>query len=183
MLSSGWELSNNARTWTINLRQNIPWHGDNGDFSSADVIHSLERAVDPEVSVFSYIARFPQLDGTPGSTVQSIEAVDDHSVRFEIDFPYVRLFKALAGSEGLFMTSKKHFDKVGADGYSTDPVGTGPYDVQGVQVGRIQPLGSCRLRPLPGEPGIPGTSVDLCRRRGHPLRDVTNRRSSHYRCG
>ena len=67
MLASGWELSNNARTWTINLRQDIPWHGDNGDFSSADVIHSLERAVDPEVSVFSYIARFPQLDGTPGS--------------------------------------------------------------------------------------------------------------------
>ena len=128
MLASGWELSNNARTWTINLRQDIPWHGDNGDFSSADVIHSLERAVDPEVSVFSYIARFPQLDGTPGSIVQSIEAVDDHSVRFEIDFPYVRLFKALAGSEGLFMTSKEHFDKVGADGYSTDPVGTGPYE-------------------------------------------------------
>ena len=128
MLSNGWDLSNNARTWTINLRQNIPWHGDNGDFSSADVIHSLKRAVDPEVSAFSYISRFPQLDGTPGSTVQSIEAVDDHSVRFEIDFPYVRLFKALAGSEGLFMTSKEHFDKVGADGYSTDPVGTGPYE-------------------------------------------------------
>ena len=128
MLSSGWDLSNNAMTWTINLRQNVPWHGGNGSFSSADVIHSLERAVNPEVSSFSYISRFPQLDGTPGSIVQDIEATDDHSVKFEIDFPYVRLFKALAGSEGLFMTSKTHFDNVGADGYSTDPVGTGPYE-------------------------------------------------------
>ena len=47
MLSSGWELSNNAMTWTVNLRQNVPWHGENGNFSSADVIHSLAASGQP----------------------------------------------------------------------------------------------------------------------------------------
>ena len=127
MLASGWDISSDAKTWTINLREDVPWHRNQGEFTSKDVIHSLERAVDPEISVFPYISRFPQSDGSPGSIVQNIEAVGDHAVKFELYFAYIRLFKALAGSEGLFITSKDYFDTAGADAYATDPVGTGPY--------------------------------------------------------
>ena len=127
MLASGWDISSDAKTWTINLREDVPWHRGQGEFTSKDVIHSLQRAVDPEISVFPYISRYPQHDGSPGGIVLNMEAVGDHAVRFDLAFAYVRLFKALAGSEGLFITSKDYFDTAGADGYATNPVGTGPY--------------------------------------------------------
>ncbi len=66
-------------------------------------------------------------DGTAGQVVDRIVAEGDDMVRFDLVGPYTRLHKAVAGSEGLFMTSKDHFDSVGEDGYRTDPVGTGPY--------------------------------------------------------
>ena len=66
-------------------------------------------------------------DGTAGQVVDRIVTEGDDMVRFDLVGPYIRLHKAVAGSEGLFMTSKDHFDSVGEDGHRTDPVGTGPY--------------------------------------------------------
>ena len=127
MLAIGWEMSTDAKTWTIKLREGVRWHDDHGEFTSKDVVHSLHRAVNTEDSAFPYIGRFPQLDGSPGRIVENVEAVGDYKVRFDLAFPYVRLFKALSGSEGLFITSKDHFDSVVEEAVGSDPVGTGPY--------------------------------------------------------
>ena len=126
MLATEWSVGEDARSWTFKLREGIPWHGIGSDFSAQDVIHSFNRT-HAKVSVHSYRSRWPLPDGTAGQVVGSITAVGDNEVRFDMVGPYTRLHKAVAGSEGLFMTSKDYFDLVGEDGYRDNPVGTGPY--------------------------------------------------------
>ena len=129
MLASGWEVSTDARTWTFELREGVPWHWDHGEFMSKDVIHSLHRAVNAEVSEFPHKDRFPQQDGSPGRIVERVETIGDYKIRFDLAVPYVRLFKALSGSEGLFITSKEYFESAGgAANYANNPIGTGPYE-------------------------------------------------------
>ncbi len=126
MLANEWSVGENAMTWTFKLREDIPWHGIGSNFGAQDVIHSFDRT-HARVSVHSYRSRWPLPDGTAGQVVGSITAVGDNEVRFDLTGPYTRLHKAVAGSEGLFMTSKSYFDLVGEDGYRDNPVGTGPY--------------------------------------------------------
>ena len=126
MLATDWTIGENAKTWSFKLREGVPWHGTDSEFSSQDVIHSFNRT-HAKVSVHSYRSRWPLPDGTSGQIVEKIVAEGDDTIRFDLAGPYTRLHKAVAGSEGLFMTSKDHFDSVGEDGYRTDPVGTGPY--------------------------------------------------------
>ena len=126
MLATEWSVGEDARSWTFTLREDIPWHGIGTNFSAQDVIHSFDRT-HARVSVHSYRSRWPTPDGAAGQVVGSITAVGDHEVRFDMVGPYTRLHKAVAGSEGLFMTSKSYFDLVGEDGYRDNPVGTGPY--------------------------------------------------------
>ncbi len=126
MLATEWSVGENARSWTFKLREGVPWHGIGSDFSAQDVIHSFNRT-HAKVSVHSYRSRWPTPDGAAGQVVGSITAVGDNEVIFDMVGPYTRLHKAVAGSEGLFMTSKSYFDLVGEDGYRDNPVGTGPY--------------------------------------------------------
>ena len=126
MLATEWTVGEDARSWTFKLREGIPWHGIGSNFSAQDVIHSFNRT-HAKVSVHSYRSRWPTPDGAAGQVVGSITAVGDNEVRFDMVGPYTRLHKAVAGSEGLFMTSKSYFDLVGEDGYRDNPVGTGPY--------------------------------------------------------
>jgi peptide/nickel transport system substrate-binding protein len=126
MLATEWSVGEDARSWTFKLREGVPWHGIGTNFSAQDVIHSFNRT-HAKVSVHSYRSRWPLPDGTAGQVVGSITAVGDNEVRFDMVGPYTRLHKAIAGSEGLFMSSKSYFDLVGEDGYRDNPVGTGPY--------------------------------------------------------
>ena len=126
MLATEWTVGEDARSWTFKLREGIPWHGIGSNFSAQDVIHSFNRT-HAKVSVHSYRSRWPTPDGAAGQVVGSITAVGDNEVRFDMVGPYTRLHKAVAGSEGLFITSKDYFDLVGEDGYRDNPVGTGPY--------------------------------------------------------
>ena len=126
MLATEWTVGEDARSWTFKLREGIPWHGIGSNFSAQDVIHSFNRT-HAKVSVHSYRSRWPTPDGAAGQVVGSITAAGDNEVRFDMVGPYTRLHKAVAGSEGLFITSKDYFDLVGEDGYRDNPVGTGPY--------------------------------------------------------
>ncbi|MCC7428192.1 MAG: polyamine ABC transporter substrate-binding protein [Alphaproteobacteria bacterium] len=42
-LAERWESSPDRKVWTFHLRRGVRWHGDFGEFSSADVLFSLER--------------------------------------------------------------------------------------------------------------------------------------------
>jgi peptide/nickel transport system substrate-binding protein len=113
-LATEWKLQGQT-TWTFKLRPGVKWH--NGDaFSAADAKWSLERTYDP-----AHKTRV----NTVFSTIDRIEAPDATTLVIHTKKPDP-LLPARLGFYGGQIVSKKYFDQVGADGFRSKPMGTGP---------------------------------------------------------
>jgi peptide/nickel transport system substrate-binding protein len=114
-LAKSWSMSDDGKVWTFNLRQGVKWQ--NGeDFTSADVKFSLERYISPDsLSAWAPMQR---------NTVDHIETPDDYTV--VVDAKAVNVFYG-DFIVGAFMTPKNYFDKVGAEAFAKQPIGTGPW--------------------------------------------------------
>ncbi len=118
-LAESWESSKDLKTWTFKLRKGVEFHQGYGEFTSADVIFSLERAKDKKTNVY-YKSYQP---------FGKIEALDKHTVRVHLKSPQTALFllpTVLDWQAGMVL-SKKAAEKLG-DKLKTTPVGTGPYE-------------------------------------------------------
>ena len=128
LLAESWEATNDFKTWTFKLRENIPWHFGWGNFSSADVLHSYDL-VNREDSL--------AILKEPAWSQASVEAVDEFNVTFEFENPYLsgdRLFSRWAGD--LILVSKAQFDEQGLDAYDQiQTAGTGPYQLTDRKLG------------------------------------------------
>ena len=110
-------ISEDGRTWTIKLRQDVTWH-DGAPFSAADVLFTLQTLMDPKVAVRSRNGH---------DHVDKFEAPDDHTVRITLkdDFaPYMVSWQKTS-------VIPKHILERAADintaPFNTAPVGTGPF--------------------------------------------------------
>ncbi len=111
-LATEWN-SDDARTWTFQLRKGVTFH-DGSDFDAEDVVATFDRIVDPkEQSAAAGSFSFLKKGGTT--------AVDDYTVRFELtepvgDFPaWVTAYQAAV----LPSDWSGNFEK--------NPIGTGPF--------------------------------------------------------
>ena len=89
-LAQSWTLEGDARTWTFNLRTDVPFHNGN-TLNAQDVIATLERARDPGMA--------GEL-GTQGLYQSylgdaTIEALDEHTVRMVTPEPMADLLDLL----------------------------------------------------------------------------------------
>lgn len=80
-LATQWTPAENGRIWIFKLRRNVKWH-DGQLFTAADVKFTFEAILDPRSRAL-YRTTFPGL--------QSVQAVDDYTVRFEFDRAYPSL--------------------------------------------------------------------------------------------
>ncbi len=90
-LAEKWDASTDGLTYTFHLRPNLTW-SDGAPFSSADVLFSLEAAVDPKVKSVVLITM------TAGGQPIRAEAPDANTVIFRLagpSGPGVRLFDSL----------------------------------------------------------------------------------------
>ena len=118
-LAESWESSKDLKTWTFKLRKGVEFHQGYGEFTSADVIFSLERAKDKKTNVY-YKSYQP---------FGKIEALDKHTVRVHLKSPQTALFllpTVLDWQAGMVL-SKKAAEKL-RDKLKTTPIGTGPYE-------------------------------------------------------
>lgn len=128
-LAEDWEFTPDGRTWTFQLKEDVPFHFGYGEFTSADAIAALDRILgeDSQVSARSFFD-----DAT-------YEAQGDHA--FQIVFPSISLdtpsilSRGFGGGE-IMMLSKKQFDEVGVDGFDERPAGTGSYQYGGREQGQ-----------------------------------------------
>ena len=117
LLATDWTISDDGMTYTFNLKPDVKF-SDGTPVTGEDWIWSLERARDnPESN-----------SRTMASNIVSIEAPDDTTLVITLDSP-VASFLANCCKWNMVVKSKAHYEEVGAEGFLSQPLGTGPYAV------------------------------------------------------
>lgn len=121
-LATGYEWVDSL-TIDFTLRENVTFH--NGEpFDADDVVHTLNWASNPESGV--------QSQGNV-NWIENVEKTGPYSVRLHLKRPFPAALEYLSGP--LVIYPNEYFEKVGARGMGTDPVGTGPYRLEEIRDG------------------------------------------------
>lgn len=111
------------RTWEMKLRQGVTFH--NGEAFTAEVVKfNIDRVLDAANKLQGRAQMTWLNDVKTGGDGEAVSIVDTHTIRIRTKEPYPLVHESLTTWP---MIAKSHFEKVGADGYAKDPVGTGPF--------------------------------------------------------
>ena len=119
-LAQSWTMADDARHFTIILRQGVKWH-DGKPFTADDVVFSLgERYVAKDA-----ICTFCRLL----QAVDSVTAKDEHTVEIVLKEPDPSFLAVLSARDGDIRMLPRHNFKAVEGGFEMvgDPVGTGPW--------------------------------------------------------
>lgn len=133
MLATEWSMSPDGKTWTFDLREGVMFH-DGTEFTSKDVRRSFD--VTTLESSLSYRKR--TWDNWVGDST-NIDISDPHRVVFNLQVPTPFLIQDVAEASVFPILNADHWDSEGEDGYSDNPIGTGPFTFSefGVGVGLV----------------------------------------------
>ena len=133
-LATSWEMAPNGKDWTFTLREGVQWQDGYGEFTAADVRHSLWLLVQPTakpsgVSTWRKIMGVSK-DDDEATVVQRaeevVEIVDDHQVVIHLGIVLPEALFNLGKRRNLPIESKARWDAVGDEGMGEKMVGTGP---------------------------------------------------------
>ena len=110
------ESSEDGKTWTIKLREGVRFH-DGTPFNADAVTHHWNRMLDPENKYRGHVHIKP---------IQSVEKVDETTVRFHLAHAWIPFLAVLTDSRHLaaFIPSPVSADN---ETQNRQPVGTGPF--------------------------------------------------------
>jgi peptide/nickel transport system substrate-binding protein len=114
MLAKSWDVSDDGKTYTFELQKGVKFH-DGTPFNAEAVKFNLDR-YQKENSVRS----------TEIEPVDSVEVVDDYTVRVKLSEPFAPFLAVLTDRAGI-MASPKAIKESGGR-ISKNPVGTGPFE-------------------------------------------------------
>jgi len=115
VLAEKWEVSDDGKTYTFQLRQGVKFH-DGTDFNAEAVKVNLERVLNPDNRL---------LRATQFNRVDKVEVTGSHSVRIILKEPFGPFINSLAHASAA-MISPTALQKHGKD-IAFHPVGTGPF--------------------------------------------------------
>ncbi len=118
-LATAVDVAPDNKVYTFKLRQGVTFH-DGTPFTSADVVASLKRQIEPPSGV---IPTFKAILGP----ISAIDAIDPMTVRITLSSPYFPFLDVLAANGPGQIFSKKTLDDNGGDLKKVVAPGTGPY--------------------------------------------------------
>jgi peptide/nickel transport system substrate-binding protein len=118
-LAESWDVSDDSLTWTFHLREGTMFS--NGDpVTCEDVKYSIDGFADPEVNTF--YSGF-------GSAIDSTECVDESTFVIQlsrVDGAFLDYLSTMPAS----IRPMAIYEELGSDGFSENPVGSGPFMVR-----------------------------------------------------
>ncbi len=122
LLLSRWEASEDAKVWTLHLRQGITFN--NGDaLTSEDVLFTFKQWLDPSLgsSMLGLLTYIKSSD--------DIEKIDDYTLRLYLQKPTITLPEQLFHYPAIILHRSFEGD------FTQQPIGTGPYLLEHYAVG------------------------------------------------
>ena len=122
-LATSWTWTD-PQTLDLTIRKGVTFH--NGDpLTADDVVFTLNWAVSPDSKVVTK---------QNVNWVKSAEKIGDDKVRIHLNGPFPAAIEYLSGPVVIY--PQKYFEKVGLDGFSKAPIGSGPYKITAVTPGK-----------------------------------------------
>ena len=114
-LAESWNVSSDGLVWTFYLRRGVQFHHGYGEVTAEDIKFSIDRLVEGKSR---HAADYATLD--------EIVIVDPYTVEFRLSEPNPFFLFTVGNFHGGSVVSKKAVEELG-DGFSSMPVGTGPF--------------------------------------------------------
>ncbi|MCU5772981.1 ABC transporter substrate-binding protein [Erwiniaceae bacterium BAC15a-03b] len=147
MLASSWQVSDEGKTYTFQLRDGVTFH--NGKAMTAkDVVWSWQHWNDPKTQ-WRCVREF---DGSGLIDVTAVSAPDDHTVVMQLAKPVALFLDTLARTD-CGAAAVISSDSLDADGKWLKPIGTGPFSFDNWKHGEYVSLKRfAAYASLPGKP-------------------------------
>jgi ABC-type transport system substrate-binding protein len=122
ILAESWDISEDGKTYTFNLRENVKWQ-DGEAFDADDVMFTWDLFMNPEAGFSGH--------GFFAKNVKEVRKVDEHTVEMVLNDIYTSAIYRLATRVMLpeHILGDVNPSELKTHGFNKEPIGTGPWKV------------------------------------------------------